>query len=431
MWSVTGADATQGLALRTNAPLALRRRAAPESTGDRKDGLTPLCFHRNSSAERRSGTEGQGLAVDLNRRQVLGGVAALAMSGCSVARGAPSKREVVARPDADGADFTLEIVTRSRLALYTAWNPRNGRMLTDWPQGGGVPSDQVLAPGDRLSLRIWDAEESSLITTAEAPFADIANVVVTASGHVSLPYIDQVHVGGLTAERARNRLQESLTAIIPSAQVQMEVSEGRRNSAQMLGGVVRPGTYPLDERNLPLTSLVAAAGGIDQSLKNPQVQITRGNQVFRRSWEFVLNTPHHDPAIRGGDRIVIEADPRSFKALGASQREEVIGFDEQDVSALRAISLMGGIADTRADPRGILVLRRYDARETQRADGPPDTRVVFSFDLTSADGMFSADEFLILDDDIVLATQAPAVTTQRVLGLFGSFLGFGRSVSNL
>lgn len=369
------------------------------------------------------------MTVGLNRRQVLGGIAVLGLSACNVPRGAPTQREVLARPDAEGADFALEIVTRNRLSLYPGWGPRNGRMNTDWPAGGAVPSDQVLAPGDRLSMRIWDPEESSLIASVEAPFADIANVVVTASGNVSLPYIDEVQVGGLTAERARIKLQERLTTIIPSAQVQLEVSEGRRNSAQMLGGVASPGTYPLNERNLPLTSLIAAAGGINPSLKNPQVQIMRGNQVFRRPWDFVLDNPSHDPAIRGGDRVLVEADQRSFKALGAAQREEVIGFDEQDVSVLRAVSLMGGISDTRADPRGVLVLRRYADSETQRANGPPNTRVVFSFDLTTADGVFSADEFLIQHDDIVLATQSPTVSTQRVLGLFGAVLGFGRTVA--
>jgi len=222
------------------------------------------------------------LTIGLNRRQVLGGLVVLTLSGCSVPRGAPSQREVLARPDAEGADFALEVVTRNRLPLYSAWASRNGRLNTDWPVGGAVPSDQVLAPGDRLSLRIWDPEESSLITSVDQPFADVANVVVSASGNVSLPYIDEVQVGGLTAERARIRLQERLTTIIPSAQVQMEVSEGRRNSAQMLGGVASPGTYPLNERNLPLTSLIAAAGGINPSLQNPQVQIMRGNQVFRR-----------------------------------------------------------------------------------------------------------------------------------------------------
>ncbi|ATX67407.1 polysaccharide biosynthesis/export family protein [Roseinatronobacter bogoriensis] len=355
-------------------------------------------------------------------------MALFVVSGCSVARGAPSQREVLANSSAEGADFVLEIVARDRLPAYNGWGKSNGRLSTSWPSGGAVPTDQVLAPGDRLSLRIWDAEESSLIASADSPFADVANVLVSASGRVSLPYIDEVQVGGLTLEQARLRIQSQLTAIIPSAQVQAEVSQGRRNSAQMLGGVANPGAYPLNERNLPLTSLIAAAGGINQALVNPQVQITRGQQVFRRPLGFVLDSPAHDPAIRGGDSVLIESDRRTFKALGAAQREEIIGFDAEDVSALRAISLMGGIADTRADPRGILVLRRYTEAEVARAGGAPNTRVVFSFDLTKADGMFSADEFLIADGDIVLATQAPAVTTQRVLTLFGAILGFGRAV---
>jgi len=361
---------------------------------------------------------------------VLGGFAILLVGGCATPRGAPTRNEVLEDPDAEGADFALERVTRERLSIYPSWGSVNGSLNTGWPSGGALPTDQTLAAGDRLSLRVWDAEESSLITRADSPFAEIPNIVVTASGHVSLPYIDEVHVAGLTAERARRLLEERLTSIIASAQVQLEVTEGRRNSAQMLNGVAQPGTYPLSERDTPLTSLIAAAGGVDNSLENPQVQIIRGNQVFRRDLSYVLYKPSHDPAILGGDKILIEADPRSFTVVGASQRQEVIGFDEQDVSALRAVSLMGGLADTRADPRGLLILRRYDGNAVQSVNGPPNTRVVFSFDLTSAPGLFTADEFLLQDGDIVLATQSPTVSIQRVLDLFGSVLGTGRVVSS-
>jgi polysaccharide export outer membrane protein len=166
---------------------------------------------------------------------------------------------------------------------------------------------------------------------------------------------------------------------------------------------------------------------VSENLRHPWVQITRGSHVYRRPLRQVLTTPAMDAALRGGDRILIEPDPRNFKALGASQREEVIGFDAERVSALRALSLMGGMADTRADPRGILVLRRYAAS----GQGAPSARVVFSFDLTNADGMFSADEFLLQDGDIVMATQAPATTTARVLSLLGAAIGVGRAAQSL
>ncbi len=367
----------------------------------------------------------------LSRRAFLMTGTAFAVSGCEVARGAPSRREVIRGADDEDAGFLLEIVTRDRLSFYPHWGSPTRERRTGWPSGGAVPTDQRIAPGDTLDLRIWDAEETSLLSGRNAPFADVANVVVTASGHVTLPYIDRVHVGGLTPDAARATLQEELTAISASAQVQLDVSRGRRNSVEMVGGVRNPGTFSLDERNMPLTSLIAAAGGVDGSLSNPQVQITRGSSVFRRPLDFVLDRPAHDPALQGGDRILISSDTRSFKALGAAGREDVITFDGEKVSALHGLSLMGGLTDTRADPKGLLVLRKYDKPVQTQPEGPFRDRVVFSFDLTSAEGMFDADEFLLQDGDIVVATQAFITTVQRIFGVFRDTVGTGRTLQSL
>jgi polysaccharide biosynthesis/export protein len=378
---------------------------------------------------------GQNPIAAPSRRVFVLGAGALLLSGCGVPRGAPSKREVLAgatrTEDGKEPGFALEIVTRDRLGLYPQWGSSYGTTSMDWPAGNAMPVDQRLAPGDRLQVRIWDAEESSLITSPGAQFSEIQNVQVSASGFVNLPYIDQVEVGGLSHDAARARLQERLTAITPSAQVQLSVEQGRLNSVDMLGGVAQPGSYPLAERNLPLSSLISASGGVLAGLENPQVQITRGGRVFRRPLKDVMANPVNDPALQGGDRVLIEADPRTFTGLGAAGREEVIRFNTQTVSALRAVSMMGGLADTRADPKGILVLRRYGPAAAGKVNGPPHMRVVFSFDLTGADGLFAADEFALENGDIVLATQSPGTTTQRVLGLFGSILGFGRAASEL
>lgn len=375
------------------------------------------------------------MATLLTRRNLLFSVGAMSLTACSVPRGAPTRREVLAgtnrEQDRAEPSFTHELVTSDRLPLYAQWGPSNGYARTAWPGGNAVPVDQRLAPGDRLSVRIWDAEDSSLLTSTGAQFSDVQNVLVSASGHVNLPYIDRVEVAGLSHDQARARLQERLTTITPSAQVQLSVEQGRRNSVDMLGGVSKPGSYPLMERNLPLSSLISAAGGVLPGLENPQVQITRGVHVYRRPLKEVMSNPVHDPALQGGDRVLIEPDPRSFTGLGAAGREQVIRFDSETVTALRAVSMMGGLADSRADPRGILVLRRYPLDALSRPTPPPDRRVVFSFDLTGADGLFSADEFALQNGDIVLATQSPGTSTQRVLGLFGAVVGAGRVLNEL
>ena len=46
--------------------------------------------------------------------------------------------------------------------------------------------------------------------------------------------------------------------------------------------------------------------------------------------------------------------------------------------------------------------------------------MVFALDLTSADGLFSAGEFGIQDQDLVLVTQSTLVNTNTIFTLVGS-----------
>ena len=85
---------------------------------------------------------------------------------------------------------------------------------------------------------------------------------------------------------------------------------------------------------------------------------------------------------------------------------------------------MGGLNDLRADPQGILILRDYPS-STVRADGsgPGRDQVVFSIDLTSAEGLFSAKNFEIASGDVVLATESLVTAASSIIGLFGAVVG--------
>ena len=94
------------------------------------------------------------------------------------------------------------------------------------------------------------------------------------------------------------------------------------------------------------------------------------------------------------------------------------------MTALDALSIIGGVSDTRADPQGILILREYN-QSAVRADvsaGPPQTRVVFTLDLTNADGLFSAAKFNLQSGDLVYATESPVTGAQTIFSIFGSAL---------
>ncbi|WP_179906544.1 polysaccharide biosynthesis/export family protein [Rhabdonatronobacter sediminivivens] len=361
---------------------------------------------------------------------------AAVLAGCTaVPRGAPHRREVLAGADdfepGEAPPFTLVEVRRETLPELRNWPMTGFRPPTGWPAAGNGPTAPRIQPGDVLDLRIWDSETVSLFTADGERAIAMPGLRVSPSGHIFVPYIDEVHVAGLTTDTARRRIQEQLEAVISSVQVQLVLASGLRNSVDMVSGVANPGNFRFEEMNTSILGMISAAGGVPEGLPNPYVTLMRGGQVYGISLSEIYGNPARDIALRGRDRVIIESDKRHFIALGAAGSQQVVRFDQQEISALKAVSIMGGIDDARADPRGLLILRRYDRGQYGNPGQPATERVIFSFNLTNADGLFSADEFQIHSGDVVLATQAVATSTERVLRLFGSTLGFGARVSDI
>ena len=238
-------------------------------------------------------------------------------------------------------------------------------------------------------------------------------------------------VNGMTPDAAREKIQEDLEGIVPSAQVQLSVEAGQQNSVDLVGGVGTPGTYPLPGRNYTILSLLAQGGGIDNTLRNPVVRLIRDGRRYEIRAERLMAEPQLNTTLRGNDKIVVEDDDRYFTALGATGREELVYFERETTTALEALSMIGGLSDGRANLKSVLVLRDYP-RPALRYDGtgPNHEQVVFTFDLTSADGLFAARKFQINPDDTVFATEAIITSAQTVLGLFGSMVGISNAVTN-
>ena len=157
-----------------------------------------------------------------------------------------------------------------------------------------------------------------------------------------------------------------------------------------------------------ILSVLAESGGISPSLRNPVVRLNRAGQAYAIPASELFSSPGNDIQLRGGDRVLVEEDDRSYIALGATGRQEVVNFEREDINTLDAVSTIGGLSNSRADLQGVMVLRTYPAslvRET--GPYPRQEEVIFTFDLTSADGLFAARRFQIEAGDVVLATESP------------------------
>lgn len=163
---------------------------------------------------------------------------------------------------------------------------------------------------------------------------------------------------------------------------------------------------------------------MQSGLNNPQIRLHRQGKIYGTSVQRLFEDPARDTTLRGGDKVIVKPDDRAFLSLGAAGTEARHLFPKDHLSAIEALSIIGGVSDFRADPKGILILRHYPHSIVQRGPKTPsNARMVFTIDLTSADGLFSAGKFAVLPGDLVYATEAPVTAARTILGLLGSAFG--------
>jgi polysaccharide export outer membrane protein len=368
----------------------------------------------------------------LTRRRFAALLGAAALAGCSLPRGSAQGRRILATAGAEtGAQgFAVYPVNRELVAAVADWPMTGGGPQGGWIGGGGGRRARTIRAGDKLDLVVWDASETSLLAPSGAKSVPLAQLTVASDGKIFVPYLDRVTVAGMTSEAARQSIQQQLTPIAPSAQVQLSLAVGRGNSVDMVAGVASPGTYPLEDGSLTVLELISLAGGVSASIEHPLVRLVRGGHTYITTLERLYENPGLDTVLQGGDKLIVDRDSRTFIALGAAGREQILRFPNDRPTALEAVAAVGGVNEARADPQAILILREYPrAAMGGGITGPEATRVIFVIDMTTADGLFSAGRFMINPDDVIYVSESPLTAFQSVTGVIGNVFGLGGQVA--
>lgn len=342
-----------------------------------------------------------------------------AISGCIVPRGAVTKSEVLRGSNSQDASFDVVDLNSTSLAMVEKWPRTGGGLKHGWIGGSRGASDYIIRSGDILSLSIWDSQEDSLLTGTGQKEARVQNIRVSSGGSVYLPYIGNVQVAGKTIESARNTIARQMESIAPSVQVLVSAQPGQNNIARAVDGVSRPGAYPLTDRSYSVLNLIADAGGVADSIQNPVVRLMRGGGTYEIFASELTENSALDTALRGGDKVLVTDLPQNVTVMGATGREMQVPLKYPPVTALQAVTNAGGLTDTRANPKGLLVLRQYE-HNAVRLDthGPDKDLVIFALDMTNADGLFAAQKFEVFPGDIVYASESPLVLINNFLDVF-------------
>lgn len=193
---------------------------------------------------------------------------------------------------------------------------------------GLAQNPDKLGPGDTVHVTVF--QQPDLTTDAR----------INERGSIEMPLVGGIKVAGLTTTEAAKTISDALKdgQYLKQPQVAVALTTVRSRQVSMLGLIVRPGRYPLEEAHTRLPDLIAAAGGI---AAGGSEDIT----VIRDGKSEKVGALAKDFELKGGDTVYVDRAP-VFYIYG-----EVMHSGAYPVKAgmtiMQAISIGGGIT-----PRG-------------------------------------------------------------------------------
>jgi len=364
-------------------------------------------------------------------RTGLGLALVLLLSACAtLPQVGPNQRQLLAgsverQGDAFVVDVDDRVARDAQIELISGFPP-------EFTSVQPLASD-VIFPGDTIGLTVWENVESGLLGNAGANQTVLQEMQVDGDGFIFVPYAGRVRAAGHTPEALRRIITRKLDEQTPDPQVEVRRLAGDGSAVSLTGAVAGQGVYPIERPTRRLSGMIAAAGGLAIKPEVALVTIIRGRTRGQVWFEDLQSKPEADIALRGGDRIVVEADPRAYTVLGAAGSQARVPFESEKLNAIEALARVGGLSGGASNPRGVFVLRdepeRVARRVLQRSDVQGPQRMIYVLSLVEPSGLFLARDFDIRDGDTIYVTEAPFTQWSKVISALTGTLNAVGSVS--
>lgn len=365
------------------------------------------------------------------RRSVLG-LLVLTLAACGLPRSGPTRSELIESSIAAGKGGTTHVVNVTHgVADVTATSSAMG--FGSAFRGAGVVGADDIRAGDVLGLGIWENVDDGLLASMGTSATQLQEIQVDSAGYIFVPYAGRVKAAGNSPEALRQIITNRLASQTPDPQVTVTRVAGDGATVSVMGKVGGQGVFPIERPTRTLSSMLAKAGGVTIEPDIAQVTVKRGGATGKVWLTELYSNPANDIALRPGDVILVEEDQRQFQALGALGGQQLVPFETKTLSALDAVSMVGGLNGQTADPTGVFVLRDEGPRVASAILGQEfydSQRMAYILDLTKPDGLFIAREFIIRDGDTVYVTEAPFVQWQKTISALTGSVSSANTLKN-
>ena len=212
---------------------------------------------------------------------------ASALTGCGILSGAGPYRVSIAT-DADPNDpGKYELIDLDATNIGPFMRPVAKRLTTDVSQL--TVGNVYLIPGDVIALMISDsAQEGALFSPLSTGGTVFPKLRLDAAGKVSLPYVGELKVSGMTLPQVERAVRDRLKGKAVDPQVHAELVGDLSGSVLVAGGVKAPGRFSALQGPLTLLDAINQAGGpvLEPHLVN--VVVRTGSKVDVYSYQDLL-----------------------------------------------------------------------------------------------------------------------------------------------
>ena len=270
-------------------------------------------------------------------------------------------------------------------------------------RGGADPSDYLLGSGDKLQIRVYEAED--LNTT----------VRVSSRGYITLPLLGSVLVDGLSAREAEEMIEKLYRArYIKDPHVSIFVEEHFSRRITLMGQFRNPGTYDYLSKQR-LVDVMALGGGLSD-IAGRVVQVRRysnlqeGQSVFVVDLDQLIKEGNSDLniEINSGD-VIFVPEAGTFFVDGAVRRPGAYHI-KHTTTLHEALLEAGGLAPY-ANKEKAALIRISDTGN----------REMIELDLTQSETM----EMEIKDRDVLITEASTFGKLVHGVGINIGVPGFG------
>lgn len=199
-------------------------------------------------------------------------------------------------------------------------------------------ADYTLGAGDYVKVIVYGDAELTRETR------------VSEDGVLTMPLIGEVKVGGLTTIESEKRIAEQLKrgGFIANPQVSLLVLEFMSKTVSVLGGVLKPGRYPIT-RPSDIKDMLAEAGGLT-SEASEIITVVRGDKRSEYDLNEVIerrNLSEQDIRLLGGETIYVST--RDVAVTGQVLRPGKYGIQGGMRKISDFVALAGGSTELAAE----------------------------------------------------------------------------------